>query len=524
VNNLIDTVEYCFVVRAYDTNGNESVDSNEVCLSPATLDPLRIDDDGDGYTEIQGDCDDADALIHPYASETCGDGIDQDCSGTDALCPNDVDIDGNSLTENQGDCNDADSLLHHNTSETCCDGIDQDCSGDDLIPANIIADAGPDQKVHTKSEVLLNGANSRSSDNSVLAFHWVQKEGEPVQLSDTIGASQTFIAPPTEQALIFELIVTDEKGSTSTDSCIVNVSEKNEPPTSSAGTDIEVTSNQVVRLDGTGSMDDSGPVSYSWSQTEGPTVALSNPSLPSPEFISPSVAPEGVSLTFQLTVTDQEGLKDTDSCIVNVIAQNQPPEAVTNEYAETTPGMIVTLDGTLSTDIDDGIESYRWYQLEGPPVTFDNPDAAQVEFSAPGTGPYGTNLLFALKVKDTGGLKRSVECAVFVQAQSNKTLPFTVSSPTLHLFEKGKFQQVRASVVIIDDKGAVVKGAEVKGKWSLPGFNTESREIVYTNGAGEAKWDSDRFSDAGTLYFTAYEISIDGILYKLNIGSSMYIP
>jgi Leucine-rich repeat (LRR) protein len=44
------------------------------------------DDDGDGYTEAQGDCRDDDETIHPGAEEIRGDGIDQDCNGEDLSC------------------------------------------------------------------------------------------------------------------------------------------------------------------------------------------------------------------------------------------------------------------------------------------------------------------------------------------------------------------------------------------------------------------------------------------------------
>ena len=37
------------------------------------------DDDGDGYSEFQGDCDDANRFINPGATEYC-DGIDNDCN------------------------------------------------------------------------------------------------------------------------------------------------------------------------------------------------------------------------------------------------------------------------------------------------------------------------------------------------------------------------------------------------------------------------------------------------------------
>jgi len=43
-------------------------------------DPLARDDDGDGYSENGGDCDDADPTANPDVSDLC-DGMDNDCSG-----------------------------------------------------------------------------------------------------------------------------------------------------------------------------------------------------------------------------------------------------------------------------------------------------------------------------------------------------------------------------------------------------------------------------------------------------------
>ena len=44
-----------------------------------------LDNDGDGWTDVDGDCDDSDASIYPGAAEVPDDGIDQDCDGVDAV-------------------------------------------------------------------------------------------------------------------------------------------------------------------------------------------------------------------------------------------------------------------------------------------------------------------------------------------------------------------------------------------------------------------------------------------------------
>jgi FG-GAP repeat/FG-GAP-like repeat/Putative metal-binding motif len=43
-----------------------------------------IDDDGDGYAPADGDCNEGDADVHPAYAEVPGNGIDEDCDGSDA--------------------------------------------------------------------------------------------------------------------------------------------------------------------------------------------------------------------------------------------------------------------------------------------------------------------------------------------------------------------------------------------------------------------------------------------------------
>jgi len=57
-----------------------------------TYDGDEVDDDGDGYTEQEGDCDDANDAVNPDAVDEC-DGVDNDCDGADEGCPEDTDAD-----------------------------------------------------------------------------------------------------------------------------------------------------------------------------------------------------------------------------------------------------------------------------------------------------------------------------------------------------------------------------------------------------------------------------------------------
>jgi len=305
------------------------------------------------------------------------------------------------------------------------------------------ADAGPDQLVEEGQSVLLNGSNSIDDDDGIASYQWVQTGGPEVALSDPDAVQPNFSAPDVGvdgAALTFMLTVTDIAGNQGQDACVVNVTWQNEPPQANAGPDQTVNEGEAVTLDGTSSLDiDDGIVAYEWVQIGYPTIILSNSSTPSPTFTAPPVGPDGLSLTFSLTVTDAGGLQHSDSCIVNVTWQNEPPTAIiTPDYLETTGTSIVNLDGSASTDPDDGIASYLWTQVEGDPITFSNPTLAVTSFTAPATEVSDKNIRVRLTVTDNGGLKDTADSSIYIMQNEPPTLnSVTISGPAQVLENSG---------------------------------------------------------------------------------------
>ncbi len=93
----------------------------------------------------------------------------------------------------------------------------------------------------------------------------------------------------------------------------------NHAPTADAGSDKIVTEGASVTLNGSYSTDPGGSIaSYAWQQTDGLTVQLLNAGTQKASFLAPNIGMAGETLTFRLTVTDNSGLQDIDTCVVTV--------------------------------------------------------------------------------------------------------------------------------------------------------------------------------------------------------------
>ncbi len=110
-----------FAGSIYATPGAE----NDYCGEPSD------DVDGDGYTLAEGDCDDEDPDVHPDLID--GAAAPYGVSGDDRNCDGrrddgEIDDDDDGFTETEGDCDDGDADLNPGVLEAD-DGIDNDCNG-----------------------------------------------------------------------------------------------------------------------------------------------------------------------------------------------------------------------------------------------------------------------------------------------------------------------------------------------------------------------------------------------------------
>jgi len=144
------------------------------------------------------------------------------------------------------------------------------------------------------------------------------------------------------------------------------------PPIANAGANQTVPTKTEVTLDGTGSTDPNGsPLTYQWIQTGGTPVTLSGDNTPKPTFTSPT---SSTTLTFELTVTNNQDLSDSDTMTVTV----------------TNPGETLNVEGgdkiTLSCSSQSQSESnltFNWTQTSGPQVILINPTSPNPVFVAP---------------------------------------------------------------------------------------------------------------------------------------------
>ena len=184
----------------------------------------------------------------------------------------------------------------------------------------------------------------------------------------------------------------------------------NKKPTASAGANQAVEGPASVSLDGSASKDSDGTIaSYAWSQVSGTAVTLANANAAVASFDVVEVAQQE-TLTFSLTVTDNEGATSTDTVVVTVNPKdtgpvNTAPVAVVTAPDEVNAGDVVVVDASASSDADQDTLTFTWDMPAGIDATV---QGASVSFVA-AEYTQDTTLNFSVTVSD--GTDSSVAAA-----------------------------------------------------------------------------------------------------------------
>lgn len=194
---------------------------------------------------------------------------------------------------------------------------EEESVNEEVVNVAPVAQAGEDATVDENTQVTLSGSGV-DDDGSIASYNWVQTEGVAVTLTNADQASAEFTAPDVKpsETLTFELTVTDDAGATATDSVSVTVTHINASPTISISAQ-EVEEKEAHSIDAVAE-DDGEIASYLWMQTGGIEVELSGATTATLSFIAPSVDSDE-TLSFVLTVEDDEGEKTTETVNVNVL-------------------------------------------------------------------------------------------------------------------------------------------------------------------------------------------------------------
>ncbi|MGK0303224.1 MAG: VCBS repeat-containing protein, partial [Planctomycetota bacterium] len=287
-------------------------------------------------------------------------------------------------------------------TNTSIDTVTITVNADNDAPA---ADAGPTQTVDEGDGVTLDATGSSDPEGGALTYAWTQTSGSSVSLSDGSASQPTFTAPEglVNSTLTFQVSVSDGTN-TSVDTVTITVNADNDAPIADAGPTQAVDEGEGVTLDAAGSKDPEGDaLTYTWTQTGGASVSLSNASGSQPTF----TAPEGLvnsTLTFQVSVSDGTNTS-IDTVTITVNADNDAPAANPGPDQIGTVGGTVSFDATRSIDPEDQLLTYTWRQISGEPVEINGPYTAQPSFTVLDSMS-NTKLIFELLVSD--GVNTSV--------------------------------------------------------------------------------------------------------------------
>ena len=247
----------------------------------------------------------------------------------------------------------------------------QQCSGNSGNKAEI--DKAFNNSVNERANVTIGlGKNSRGT-----AFAWSRVSGPAVTLNPSTGPSTSFVAPEIltgrTGVLVIRLTASGCSGAADSQTVSINIANLNNaaPVAVASASAPSVAPGTQVFLSGTSSYDlDSDPFAFSWAQTSGsPALSIIGGNTASASFVAPPVATTTTfRLTLTVTATFAPFLTTSAFVDVSVVAANQPPVAQISCPGTINEGQQITLNGSASSDPENGLLQYAFDQRSGFPV------------------------------------------------------------------------------------------------------------------------------------------------------------
>ena len=211
--------------------------------------------------------------------------------------------------------------------------------------------------------VQLDASGSADPQGGGLTYAWTQVAGPEVSMDDSGSPTPQFSMPTgyANTEMVFEVAVSDG-ANTSIETVTVLLNGDVDAPDAEAGLNLTTSEGEQVTLDGGGSEDPGeGGLTYTWTQTGGPSVTLDDPSATAPTFTAPD-ADENYELTFQLEVSDGS-YSSTDVVHIAVAADIDAPDVDAGSDQSVAEGDVVQLGveppGPASLDFSETtIDSY----------------------------------------------------------------------------------------------------------------------------------------------------------------------
>lgn len=213
-------------------------------------------------------------------------------------------------------------------------------------------DPGQAYTVNEGGPVRFDGSGSKDPDGKIVKYEWDFNYNGSAFNVDATGPNPTTRYPDGPATIIVALRVTDDRGASRLATTRVTV--ENVAPTADAGGPYTGVAGSPIEMAGSatdpGKIDQPG-LTYRWDFGDGTTGKGL--------FASHIYAQPG-TYTAKLTVKDKDGGRGSDTATVEVIAVNQPPQAVIKGPKNGQVGDSLNWRGDRSSDPDGEIVKYHW--------------------------------------------------------------------------------------------------------------------------------------------------------------------